>query len=232
MTTKRLAIVPARGGSKRIPEKNIRPFCGRPMIAHILEAGQASGLFDIIHVSTESPYIASVAKSLGFDVHFLRPPELADDQTPLMPVLRYVTETFLTQGHKFDEVWLLMACAPLIDPSDLQAAAELLKSTKHTKAVLAVTPYPVPIEWAFSRAADGTLVPVSPGKFAVRSQDLETKYYDTGTFCGFPVARVLQSTGAGGRRQLILIVRMTGILPKSSLLAAVVLKLADPIHRW
>ena len=116
MSPRRLAIIPARGGSKRIADKNIRAFCGRPMIAHILDTARASGLFEVIHVSTESPRIASVVEALGFEVHFPRPiAQLADDKTPLMPVLRYVTETFQSRGQTFDEVWLLMACAPLIE---------------------------------------------------------------------------------------------------------------------
>ena len=167
------------------------------MIAHILETARTSNLFEVIHVSTESPQIASLVESLGFEVQFRRPPELADDNTPLMPVLRYVAETFHARGRIFDEIWLLMACAPMIEADDLQAAAELLAATKHTKAVLAVTAYPAPIEWAYCLADDGALNPVSPGKFAVRSQDLQTKFYDSGTFCGFPTMRVLESRDAG-----------------------------------
>lgn len=197
MTVRRLAIVPARGGSKRILDKNIRPFCGRPMIAHILDAARRSDLFDVIHVSTDSARIAEIASAHGFAPQFPRPAALADDTTPLMPVLRYVTETFAAGGQTFDEVWLLMACAPLTEADDLRSAARLLTSTQGDKAVLAITPYPAPIEWAFDRAADGTLAPVSPGKFAVRSQDLATRFYDSGVFCGFPVGRVLQSEGAG-----------------------------------
>jgi pseudaminic acid cytidylyltransferase len=195
--TRRLAIVPARGGSKRVPDKNIRDFAGRPMMAHILETARKSALFDVIHVTTESPRVAAVVENLGFEIHFMRPTELADDQTPLMPVLRYVTESFAARGQNFDEVWLLMACAPLIEPGDLIAAAHLYTEAHGQWAVLSVTPYPVPIEWAFECDADGRLYATQPGKFAIRSQDLGAKYYDTGTFCGFPARRVLESTGAG-----------------------------------
>ena len=167
------------------------------MIAHILDTARTSSLFEIIHVSTESPRVASLVESLGFEVHFPRPHDLADDATPLMPVLRYVTAAFKARNQEFDEVWLLMACAPMIDANDLRAAARLLAATKHTKAVLAVAPYPAPIEWAYSRGDDGSLFPVSSGKFAVRSQDFGLKFYDAGTFCAFPARQVLQSTGAG-----------------------------------
>ena len=151
MSPRRLAVIAARGGSKRVADKNIRAFCGRPMIAHILETARTSELFDVIHVSTESPRIASVVEALGFEVHFPRPTELADDNTPLMPVLHYVTETFRSRGQTFDEVWLLMACAPLIDVNDLRMAAQLLLRTGQSKAVLAVTRFPAPIQKAFER---------------------------------------------------------------------------------
>src|SRR5947207_11884930 len=121
--TKRIAIIPARGGSKRIVNKNIRDFCGKPMVAHVLGTAKASGLFDVIHVSTESTTIRRIVEDLGFRVDFLRPIELADDQTPIMPVLKYVADTFASRGQVFDQVWLLMACAPLIDSRDLNEAA-------------------------------------------------------------------------------------------------------------
>src|SRR5450755_2920533 len=106
----RLAVIPARGGSKRIPDKNIRMFCGKPMIGHILQAATGSRLFDTIHVSTESQRIADVVESLGYTIDFLRPQHLAGDHTPLMPVLKYAAETYATTGKNFDEIWLLMAC--------------------------------------------------------------------------------------------------------------------------
>lgn len=197
MSTRRLAIVPARGGSKRVPDKNIREFAGHPMIAYILDTARRSELFDAIHVSTENARIAAVADGLGFKIDFPRPLALAADDTPLMPVLRYVTETYAGLGQSFDEIWLLMACAPLIEPEDLQGAAQLFAQHGGQSAVLGVAPYPTPPEWAYERHEGGRLVPVQPGKFAIRSQDLGTKYYDTGSFCGFPVRRILESAGAG-----------------------------------
>src|SRR5438445_10500267 len=108
----RLAIIPARGGSKRIPDKNIRDFCGRPMIGHILETASASKLFDTIHVSTESRRIADVVRALGYSVDFLRPDILADDHTPSMLVLRYVVETYAAPRRQYDAICLLVACSP------------------------------------------------------------------------------------------------------------------------
>ncbi len=125
MCHKRIAIIPARGGSKRIPDKNIREFCGRPMISYTLQAARDSGLFEVIHVSTDTLRITEIAKNLGFPVNFLRPAELADDHTPIMPVLRHVVETFRERGQIFNEIALLMACAPLIEASDLIGAQRL-----------------------------------------------------------------------------------------------------------
>jgi len=194
---KRLAIIPARGGSKRIPNKNIRDFCGQPMITHVLSAARASSLFTTVHVSTESESIRDVVAHFGYPPDFPRPAELADDHTPIMPVLRYVAEEYASRGQEFDEIWLLMACAPLIDAKDLSSAAALFQQAGSEHSLLAVSEYPVPIEWAFSRAEDGVLTPVQAGMFEVRSQDLEKRYFDAGSFAVFPVSRVLESQGAG-----------------------------------
>lgn len=201
--TKRLAVIPARGGSKRIPDKNIRDFCGQPMIYYILQAAKQSKLFDVIHVSTDSEEIAAMVAELGFPVDFMRPPELADDNTAIMPVLKYTVEKYLERGESFEEVSLLMACAPLVEADDLVAAAKLLQSHEGQKAVLGVAAYPVAVEWAFERAVDGALVPVQPGMFSVRSQDLTDKYFDAGMFCFFPVSFVVESEGAGRDDQFV-----------------------------
>lgn len=194
---KRLAIIPARGGSKRILNKNIRDFCGKPMVTHVLDAARTSGLFSTIHVSTENQDICDVAANFGYPPPFLRPANLADDHTPIMPVLRNVTEEYLKRGETFDEVWLLMACAPLINAQDLISAAQLFTQSGAKQPLLAVSEYPAPIEWAFGRNADGGLVPVQAGMFAVRSQDLEKRYFDAGSFAVFSSDSVLNSQGAG-----------------------------------
>ena len=194
---KRLAIIPARGGSKRIPNKNIRDFCGQPMITHVLSAARASSLFAAVHVSTESESIREVAVRFGFPPDFSRPAELADDHTPIMAVLRHVAQEYLKRGEDFDEIWLLMACAPLVDAKDLVSAASLFQDAGGQHPLLAVSEYPAPIEWAFSRSQNGALTPVQAGMFAVRSQDLEKCYFDAGSFAVFPSKRVLESEGAG-----------------------------------
>lgn len=208
---KRLAVVPARGGSKRIPQKNIRDFCGKPMITHVLNAAHTSNLFSKIYVSSDCEKIRAVASHFGFPPDFPRPAELADDHTPLLPVLRHAVEEYSKRGIDFDEIWLLMACAPLIDAQDLSNAASLFQESGCEKPLIAVSEYPVPIEWAFSRTAKGALTPLQPGKFAVRSQDLEKHYFDAGSFAVFPASRVLESEGAGSDSDFI-----SYVLPKGS----------------
>lgn len=173
------------------------------MISHILQAARESNLFDIIHVSTESSSISEIVESLGFRAEFMRPPELADDHTPIMPVLKYVTDMYALRGKVFDQVWLLMACAPLVESSDLQQAAQLFDRSDGSNPVTAISEYPVPIEWAFSRTSDGRITPLQPGMFAVRSQDLEKKYFDAGVFAAFPTACVQSSKGAGSDANFI-----------------------------
>lgn len=200
---RRLAIIPARGGSKRLPDKNIRLFHGKPMIGHILDVARESGLFDVIHVSTEDSRIQEVVAQLGYPIQFLRPAALADDHTPLMPVLKYVVETFRERGETFDQVALLMACAPLIAAGDLQNAAALCDRGEGKRAVLSVAPYPVPVEWAYARKGNGELVPRQPGLFATRSQDLETCFYDAGCFAFFPTEQILREEGPGGDQNYV-----------------------------
>ena len=208
---KRLAIIPARGGSKRILNKNIRDFCGQPMITHVLGAARDSGLFSAIHVSTESESIREVAAMFGFPPDFPRPEALADDHTPIMPVLRYVTEEYARRAQHFDEIWLLMACAPLVKSGDLIAAASLFSENGSNSPVLAVVEYPAPIEWAFRRSKEGSLKAVQPGMFAVRSQNLEKAYFDSGSFAVFPSSRVLGLAGAGSDEDFV-----GYVLPKNS----------------
>lgn len=194
---RRLAIIPARGGSKRIPNKNVRDFCGKPMIAHILSAARESALFETVHVSTENAAIAEVATDQGYAVDFLRPENLADDYTPIMPVMKYVVDEYDRRGRAFDQVWLLMACAPLIAASDLVAAEALFVKAGGQSHLLAVSEFQAPIEWALRRDADGMLVPLQPGMFSVRSQDLEKRYFDAGSFAIFPTATVRRAEAAG-----------------------------------
>ena len=194
---KRIAIIPARGGSKRIPRKNIKNLCGKPIIAYVLDALKESNLFDVIHVSTDSNEIASVVKNLGFSVDFMRAQKLSDDHTPIMPVLKWVLEQYKDRDVDFDEVATIMPCAPFIETGDLVNASNLLRSGNYNSPVLAVSNYPAPIEWAFSRKDSGLLKPIQKEALEKRSQDLREHYFDTGSFAFFSSQYILNSSGAG-----------------------------------
>jgi len=187
---RRLAIVPARGGSKRIPDKNIRDFNGRPIIAYSLNAASTSKMFDTIHVSTDSPRIASIVEGLGYPVEFMRDPALADDHTGLFPVAEWTVRQYRAKEIEFDDVCLLMPCAPLIEGSDIAAAMAHYDENDH-KPLLAVSTYPAPVQQALRRGSDDQLSPKSDNDFKARSQDLEPLVFDTGTFLIAAGARFL-----------------------------------------
>lgn len=193
----RIAIIPARGGSKRIKNKNIIPFCGKPLISYPLAAARESELFDQIHVSTESDEIRSVVEGLGYPVDFMRPQELADDYTPIIPVLQWVLKAYAERGKRFDDVCLLMPTAPLLEARDLQESVKIFEPHRGKRALVAVGEYPVPVEWGFTRKEDGLLIPDRPGMFAIRSQDLPRHYYDTGAFCFYTADQILRGDTSG-----------------------------------
>lgn len=179
---KRIAIIPARGGSKRIPEKNIKDFCGKPIISYSIEALRESKLFQKIHVSTEDQKIIETVNQLGLEVDFLRPCTLSDDHTPIMPVIKYVVERYLKMNQSFEEIWVIFPCSPLLKVKDLIQASIQFNRNHSFNTLMTVTEYPVPIEWAFEINKEGVLVPIRKGNFAIRSQDLNKRYYDAGMF--------------------------------------------------
>lgn len=200
----RLAIIPARGGSKRIPKKNIKEFCGKPMISYPLETLKKSGLFHTIHVSTDCHEISKIVEELGFNIDFLRDSSLADDFTPIMPVLQWTLKEYEAREIYFDEVVLVMACTPFIEASDLIEASKLMQNNANAKPVIAISSYPAPIEWAFERnETNGVLTALNQGMFKIRSQDLQKKYYDAGAFIFFSKEHILNSDGSNDDISLI-----------------------------
>ncbi len=185
---KRIAIIPARGGSKRIPNKNIKNFCGRPIISYILGEAKKSNLFDKIHVSTDSEFIESIVASLGYKIDFMRPSFLSEDNTPLQPVVEFVLKKYAIDGIYFDEAWLLFPCSPLIESQDLIDASLFFNvQKKGNNGLIAVVEFPAPVEWAYEITSNGTLNPLDRSKLFIRSQDLNPRYYDSGTFMSFVV---------------------------------------------
>lgn len=187
----KIAIVPARGGSRRIKDKNIIDFCGKPMISYALEAARESGLFDVVHVSTDSQRIAALVAELGFPIDFLRDPSLADDHTPLMPVLRWVLTQYKKRGQEARDVCLLMPCAPLIEAEDLRAGYAAYEDSGRKTMLLGVAPFAYPVERALVPDADGILRPLFPETWHKRSQDLKQTYHDAGVFSFSPAAHIL-----------------------------------------
>lgn len=177
----KLAIIPARGGSKRIPRKNIKPFCGKPMIAWSIEAAQESGCFDRVIVSTDDAEIAEVARQYGAEVPFMRPLELSDDHTGTIPVIRHAIETINSQGRAVEQACCLYATAPFIRAEDLRRGLELLQGSGGNYA-FSVTSYAFPIQRAIRLTPEGRVEMFNPEHFSTRSQDLEEAYHDAGQF--------------------------------------------------
>ena len=176
-----LCVIPARGGSKRVPRKNIRQFCGKPMIARSIEAAQQSDLFEHIIVSTEDAVIAAVAVSHGAMAPFTRPPELANDYAGTTEVIAHATAWALQQGWPVEAVCCLYATAPFVRAEDLRTGLELLQSGDWAYS-FTVTEFASPIFRAFKQSPEGGIEMFYPEHFDKRSQDLPTTLHDAGQF--------------------------------------------------
>jgi N-acylneuraminate cytidylyltransferase len=177
----RLAVIPARGGSKRIPRKNVKSFCGKPIIAWSIEAALRSGCFDRVIVSTDDPEIAEVARACGAGVPFMRPAELSDDHTGTVPVVRHAIEWFQRQGAASEKVCCIYATAPFVRSEDLRQGLSVLEQTGCDYA-FPVTSYAFPIQRALRLTPGGRVEMFHPEHFHTRSQDLEEAYHDAGQF--------------------------------------------------
>lgn len=177
----RLAVIPARGGSKRIPRKNIKPFCGQPMIAWTIAAAKQSGCFDRIIVSTDDAEIAQVAQAHGADVPFMRPPELSDDHTGTIPVIAHVIAWQNAHGQAVSLACCIYATAPFVQAQDLQRGLNLLQ-TSGAEYAFSVTTYAFPIQRAIRITPEQRVTMFQPEHFGTRSQDLEEAWHDAGQF--------------------------------------------------
>jgi pseudaminic acid cytidylyltransferase len=178
----KIAIIPARGGSKRIPRKNIRPFAGKPLIAYSIEAARQSGLFDRIIVTTDDEEIAEVARQFGAETPFVRPPELANDYATTVPVIKHAIEWVEQNVGKVDLACCIYATAPFIQASALRAAHDMLLAQQVSGYVFTATTFPFPIQRAFRRKPDGLVEMFHPENYNTRSQDLEEAFQDAGQF--------------------------------------------------
>ena len=178
---KNLCIIPARGGSKRIPRKNIKPFLGKPMIAYSIEAAQASGLFDEIMVSTDDQEIAEIAKRYGAKVPFMRSPDTSNDYATTAEVLREVLNKYKSIGQDFDNFCCIYATAPMVQYKDIIDAFNRLQSSQFT-VIYPVVQFSYPIWRCLDLDIDGSMSRHWPEYEDYRSQDLPKTYHDTGTF--------------------------------------------------
>ena len=178
----KICLIPARGGSKRIPRKNILDFCGKPMIAWSIESAQKSDCFDHIVVTTDDYEIADVARSFGAEVPFLRPAYLADDQASTQEVIIHALDWVVSQGWECEMLCCLYATAPFVQAQDLQLAQKRLAESRLGTVVFAATSFPFPIQRAIHLDHEGYSRMFQPEYFSSRSQDLIEAYHDAGQF--------------------------------------------------
>ena len=174
-----IAIITARGGSKRIPRKNIKEFMGKPMLAYAIEAAKQSKLFDVIMVSTEDSEIADVAKKYGAEVPFMRSAKTSSDFATTYDVLDEVISEYKKQNQEFDIICCIYPCVPFLSGNTIKEAYGKLDDC--TNAVMPVCKYSTPIEWAL-KFDKNFVLPYDSKALKIRSQDLEPKYYDAGMF--------------------------------------------------
>ncbi|MFK3868310.1 pseudaminic acid cytidylyltransferase [Psychrobacter faecalis] len=177
----KVAIIPARGGSKRIPRKNIKQFCGKPMIAYSIEAAIESGCFDRVIVSTDDTEIAEVAKAYNAEVPFIRPEELSNDHAGTIPVIQHAVNWLIEECEAPEFICCLYATAPFITPEAIKQGLQQLEDTNAAYAFSA-TSYAFPIQRAFRIKPSLGVEMFEPEHFNTRSQDLEEAYHDAGQF--------------------------------------------------
>ena len=186
-----LLIIPARGGSKRIPRKNVKDFLGKPIIAYSIEAALKSGLFDEVMVSTDDQEIAEIARGYGAEVPFLRSIKNADDYATTFDVIKEVVSKYKALNKTFDYTCCLYACAPFVTSKKIIAAFELLLKNNFD-SVLPITPFSFPIQRAFKIDEKNKTAFFNPEFSLTRSQDLEQSYHDAGQFYWMHTEKCLQ----------------------------------------
>ena len=177
---KTIAIIPARGGSKRIPRKNIKDFLGKPIIAYSIESARASGVFDEVMVSTDDGEIAEISKQYGASVPFFRSRELSNDMAMTAPVLMEVIKEYEKRGQFFDQICCFYPCAPFVYSQRLKESISVLENSG-CDSVFPVIKFSYPPQRCLI-IRDGKTSMLHPENYNVRSQDLEPYYHDAGQF--------------------------------------------------
>ncbi|MDR7372360.1 pseudaminic acid cytidylyltransferase [Flavobacterium aquidurense] len=188
---RKIAIIPARGGSKRIHNKNIKEFFGKPILAYSIDAAIKSGLYDEIMVSTDCEIIKSVALQYGAKVPFIRSKENSDDFATTVDVLLEVLDWYKIKGYEFDEATCIYACAPFVSVELLKNSFQLLNDK--CDCVFPVLPYSHPIQRAIEISSEGKVVPFFDEDSNKRTQDFRKAFHDAGMFYTFNVPELLKS---------------------------------------
>jgi pseudaminic acid cytidylyltransferase len=177
----KVAVIPARGGSKRIPKKNIKTFYGKPMIAWSIEAAVNSGIFDKVIVSTDNEEISNISLEYGAEVPFIRPDEISDDYAVTTEVIAHSANWFKKEGLEVESITCIYATAPFLDVEDLIEGINIFES-ESWEYVFTVTDFAAPIFRAFRQTQSGGLEMYYPEFFETRSQDLPQALHDAGQF--------------------------------------------------
>ena len=186
-----IAIIPARGGSKRIPQKNIKDFLGKPIIAYAIQKAIESQLFDTVVVSTDDEEIKKVALACGAEVPFMRSAENANDFATTFDALQEVLENYLKLGQTFEQACCIYPCSPLLEVASLKEAKELF-DTKKFDCVFPIVPFSFPIQRALKLNSDAQVSFLENKTALTRTQDLEKFYHDCGQFYYFDVQQILK----------------------------------------
>lgn len=194
-----LAIIPARGGSKRIPRKNIREFMGRPMISYAISAALEAGIFDEVVVSTDDEEIAEVARECGAAVPFMRSPENSGDSATVSEVALEVLDRFAQGGKTFSHVAVILPCVPFLSGAVLSDAWKKFVSSS-ADALLPVVRYAFPVQRAMRLGGDGLLEYREPENASCRSQDMEPLFHDCGMFCMARVDSLIRNKNLVARK--------------------------------
>jgi pseudaminic acid cytidylyltransferase len=201
-----VAIIPARGGSKRIPRKNVRPFYGKPIIAYTIEVARQSGVFERIIVSTDDAEIGTIAQSYGAEFPFVRPPELSEDYTGTVDVVCHAVRWLLDNKTDCTSVCCLYATAPflLFRPESIRTGLEILQQSGQWDYVFSATTFPYSIFRAFSLGDNNSVEMLFPEHYTSRSQDLPEMWHDAAQFYwGTATAWLERKTIIGDRSTIV-----------------------------
>ncbi|MFY0651240.1 MAG: pseudaminic acid cytidylyltransferase [Cyclobacteriaceae bacterium] len=189
---KRLALIPARGGSKRIKKKNIRNFLGKPIIAYSIDIAIRSNLFDTVMVSTDDSEIEKIAKNFGADVPFRRSSKNADDHATTPDVIEEVLTSYINTGELYDQICCIYPTAPLISIESLREGEKILNQGRYD-SVFPVVQYSYPIQRSLKFSNEEKIIMAWPEYLESRSQDLENHYHDAGQFYWLKVKEFMKS---------------------------------------